>query len=112
MRVQPSEGMTSFTIYDAPKLDPVTVVMEDAGPGNGRLIVTCFGMAWSHYWGAMGERRIHKFLLDTSPDYVTGKLLPHGDRKVSRHEEAYLHRIVVAVLDALKVFPSGGRNSE
>lgn len=96
-----TNAVESFTVYDASALDPITVVLQDAGAGSGRLFVECYGVAWAHYWGAMGERRIREFLLDTHPDYVTGKLLPYGDRRIPQKEEAYLHRIVTAVLDAL-----------
>lgn len=54
MRVDNSAKTEAFTIFDAPKLDPVTVVLQDLGPGCGRLMVECWGSAWSAYWGGMG----------------------------------------------------------
>lgn len=101
MRTEAVRAMEAFTIYDAPKLDPINVVMQDFGIGNGRLIVECYGMAWSHYWGAMGQRSTREFVADTSPGYLRDKLLSH-ERRVLKREEAYLLQITTAVLAAVR----------
>lgn len=105
-----TEKVTAFTIFDPPDgLDPISVVMRDFGPGNGQLFIDCFGASWSHYWGAMGHRRIGEFVASCSPDYIVCKLLPHGERRILKREEKYLTRIVRVVVAALR--PSGGKQS-
>jgi predicted NACHT family NTPase len=96
-----SQGARMFRIYDAPKLDPILVVMQDLGAGNGRLLIECFGDAWSGYWGAMGERSIEQFVLSCSADYIAGKMLG-AQHKRNRTSEAYILRIVQAVQTALR----------
>lgn len=100
MRIENTEAAKVFTIFDAPKLDPVTVVLQDVGPGCGRLVVECFGSAWSSYWGAMGDRTLLEFLADCHPGYIAGKMHP-TDRKLKKSEAAYMERIVEAVHSAL-----------
>ncbi len=101
MRIENTEAAKVFTIFDAPKLDPITVVLQDIGPGCGRLIVECYGSAWSGYWGAMGDGDLKKFLLDCHPEYIAGRM-HSNDRKMKRSEESYLLRIVEAVHSALR----------
>lgn len=101
MRVENAEKAQVFTIFDAPKLDPITVVLQDVGPSNGRLIVECYGSAWAGYWGATGSNSLREFLIDCHPSYIAGKM--HSiDRKMKKTEEAYLERIVTAVHSALR----------
>lgn len=95
MRIVDSSA-TVFTIFDAPKLDPITVVIQDVGPGCGRLFVECFGNTWSNYWGAIGDCTLFEFLCDCSPDYISGKMQPL-DRKMTKREIAYLEKIISAV---------------
>lgn len=101
MRIENAERVKVFTVFDAPKLDAVTVVLQDVGPGCGRLVVECFGSAWSGYWGAMGDRDLTGFLLDCHPEYIAGRM-HSNDRKMKRSEESYLLRIVEAVHSALR----------
>lgn len=100
MRIE-SEQVKALAIYDAPKLDAVHVVMYDLGPGVGRLIVECYGEAWSGFWGAMGERSIEQFVLSCTADYLAGRMWPAGQRRTNRGE-AYLLRIIEAVQDGLR----------
>jgi len=101
MRIENTEKAKVFNIFDAPKLDPITVVLQDVGPGCGRLVVECFGSAWSGYWGAMGDRTLLEFLVDCHPGYIAGKMHP-TDRKLKKSEAAYMGRIVEAVHSALR----------
>jgi hypothetical protein len=100
MRIENTERVKVFTIFDAPKLDPITVVLQDVGPGCGRLIVECYGSAWSAYWGAMGND-IAGFLRGCNTSYIAGKMHPI-DRNIKKSEAVYLDRIVEAVHSALR----------
>ena len=106
MRIDNSIKTEAFTIFDAaPRLDPITVVLQDMGVGSGRLIVECFGTAWSAYWGAMGNKRVREFVKVCDPDYIVSKLAP-SDRRMRKSDEKYLTRIVQATQEALR---SNGR---
>jgi hypothetical protein len=102
MRVESvSTEVQALRIFDAPKLDPVFVVLHDAGAGCGRLVIECYGRAWSAWWGAMGDRRLRQFITDCGADYLVARLAP-GDRRLTKREESYLTRIVQAVQEALR----------
>lgn len=104
MRIERAElrKVQAFTIFDAPRLDPITVVLQDVGPGCGRLLVECYGCAWSGYWGAMGNRDIMGFLSDCSPGYIADRMHPN-DRRMTKREAAYMERIINAVHSALRL---------
>lgn len=91
----PASGLESFTITEAPVLDPITVVMRDVKPGHGLLIVACFGEAWCHYWNAMGGRSVRQFVSGCDADYLADKLGRADD------DPAYLLRIATALRRAL-----------
>ena len=107
MRIEVSEKNIVFTIFDIPRLDPVTVVLQDIALGNGRLIVECYGEVWTGYWGGMGDRTVIDFILNCSPDYILNRISP-SKRRMKKSEEAYLLRIVTAVQDALRSSVSAG----
>ena len=67
--------VTKLTISDVPNLDAVDVIVEDFGPGQGEITITCFGEAWSYYWSHMGEdTKLTDFFLKASTPYIVGKL--------------------------------------
>lgn len=69
-----------LTISGLERLDPIRVIMEDFGQGRGMITITCFGEAWSNYWGAMGEGALGEYVTIAeffgfcSVDYLAGKL--------------------------------------
>lgn len=100
MRIE-SPNAKTFTIFEpGGLLDPITVTLQDWGTGRGRLMVECYGWAWSCYWGAMGTHDLRSFLLACGGDYVAGKLT-NNQRRATKTEERYLARIVDRVLYAL-----------
>lgn len=101
MRIQENPRTVSFTIFDAGKLDPVTVFLQDFGGGGGRLVVECWCTAWAAYWGAMGTRDVREFVLDAHADYIATRMLPQ-DRKHLKRDEAYLLHLVKVVQQALR----------
>lgn len=96
----------AFTIYEAATepnrgaLDPINVFLRDLG-GQGQIVVECYGSAWSHWFGAIGQRTLRQFLCDCNPDYIADKLICTVTRKTTKHESAYVHRIAKAVHAAL-----------
>ncbi len=97
-----------FTIYEAPKLDPITVILQDIEQGKGRLIVECYSDAWAGFWGGMGNRTITQFLLENEPDYIIGRMMRDN---MTVHDEAYLMRIVTVVHEALKIKNSTNKSN-
>ncbi len=88
-------------ILDAAGLDPVTAVIQDIGPGTGRLVVECFGEAWACYWGAMGNSTLREFVCACGTDYLVNAMRRNG--RHTKKEEAYLSRIVRTVQKALSI---------
>ena len=94
-----------------PNLDPIAVYMNDIAPGRGELTVTCYGLAWTCYWGGMGEdRTVRQFVAGTGPDYIAGCLICGRDQfsanqRTHKREVEYLTRIAEAVINAAKDAP-------
>lgn len=73
MKIERSQ-VTKLVITDAPRLDPITVFLEDIEPRKGRITIQCYDKAWTAYWGGMGECTIAHFFTTVSPDYIAGNL--------------------------------------
>lgn len=88
-------------------LDPLTVFWSDFNPGRGQITVTCYGQAWTAYFGGMGsDRTIRQFVAECSPEYLAGKLIPTKRQwlKITglHNMERWLAKIVRAIQDELK----------
>lgn len=100
MKITPLQ-LTAYEITPPPsyRLDPIRVTLHDVSPGHGRIIIECYGKAWSSYWGGMGDLSIKDFFCSCGSDYLITKLLTGH---VTKREEEYLTRIIKAVQEALK----------
>jgi len=88
-------GTVSVHVVDGnPTLDAITVFFQDFNPGQGRVVVECFGEAWTAYFDAMGGNTIRQFVSTAGVDYLTNKL---SRPKQTKTTEKYLRRIVEAV---------------
>lgn len=87
-----------------PALDPVTVITQDHGQGKGKIIIECYGLAWSAYWGGMGNRTVREFFVSCDTEYLHGYLWPGNwpRRRNTVGQEKYLTRIIDAVKAAFK----------
>ena len=102
MKVQESKADV-LTITGVDGLDPITVFLQDLGPGEGRLTISCYGQSWSAFWGGMGiGRTVRQFLLTTDTTYVLDKLVGGLQRAVSRREKLWALKIVDVVLHAIR----------
>ena len=107
--IQPSR-LDSFLIHNAMRapgrgmLDPITVILQDMD-GRGRIIVECYGSAWSAYFGSIGRETLREFIATSDKYYLATKLQisgRHMTRKGDRLEQAYLQDIASAIIDSLK----------
>lgn len=82
-------------------LDPVTAFLEDFEPGRGQLTLVCWGRAWSHFWGAMGNgATVAEFCARASTGYIVNKLMLPYDvmlKRAEHREEKWLTQIVEAL---------------
>lgn len=73
MKIQTSK-VRKLLISGVKGLDPVSVYLEDYGPGEGKITITCYGKAWTAYWGSMGDFNITDFFLSCNEHYITKNL--------------------------------------
>lgn len=73
MKVETSQ-IKKLKITGIERLDPVSVIFEDFGPGQGKIIIECYGKAWSAYWGGMGDRTISEFFCSCDDGYLSNNL--------------------------------------
>jgi len=55
-------------------LDTLHVYIEDYELGKGQITITCYGEAWSNYWGAMSDRTMSQFFSQASTEYLATKM--------------------------------------
>lgn len=106
----PSHQLDAFVIYDAlrapgrGRLDPITVILRDSG-GKGKVIVECYGVAWSYFFGSIGGQTLREFLAQCDQFYLADKLQSHRrdmTKKARKSEESYLQDIAAAIIASLK----------
>jgi len=101
-------SVSTINIPASLNLDPITVYVNDAEPGRGGIIVCCFGLAWSCFWGAMGGgSTVRQFLATSDEHYVANCLIRArrqfiSSRKAEEREIAYLTSICAQVIRAVK----------
>jgi len=78
---------------------PVTVVIHDSGPGDGRILVECCGSAWGYHFKGLPKGPLAQFLASMDKGYIYHKL--HRSRQ-SRAETELLVAVVSAVYVALR----------
>ena len=86
MKISTSQ-VTKLSISDMPNMDPISAIIEDFGPGAGKITITSFGEAWTHYWSHMGKQHtMRSFFLKCETPYLIGKL-SNGIRKQITDED-------------------------
>jgi hypothetical protein len=92
-------GRVSVHVVTYLTLDDITIFFQDFELGKGRIVVECYGEAWSAYFGAMGGQTIRQFVETAGPDYLTNKL---SRPKQTKATDKYLRRIVDAIKTEFK----------
>jgi hypothetical protein len=90
----------TITIYDIDCLDPVTVHTRSIPKGTGQITITCFGKAWTAWFGSIGDNTVEEFVSNAGNDYLAGKFFSQG--KQLKKDEVYLCRILDAVRETFK----------
>jgi hypothetical protein len=85
----------TFGIYDA-----VQVHLIDHGQGRGGMTVACYDMAWTCYFGAMGERGIREFVISASAGYLANKMRGQFSVRTKTHEK-YREQVIETIKAAL-----------
>ena len=88
-------------ISNIKSLDPIQVYWEDFGDGRGRVTITCYGEAWTAYWGAMGDP-IKKFFTKADDEYIATRLQGAQFQKRTAGHMTYLIRLVRAIKESIK----------
>ncbi len=91
MKVETST-VTKLVISDVPRLDPISVFLEDFGrrdcptekdpnyqTAQGKITISCWDKSWNAYWGGMGPRTVAEFVTNCNASYVLNCL----DRGIS-----------------------------
>jgi hypothetical protein len=104
-------NVESIEISGIPALDPISVYWEDYGDGRGRVTITCYGEAWTAYWGAMEKDTIKSFFSYVDVDYITNRLQGAQFQKHTVGHFTYLKRIVTAIKSALNEPPQAEKES-
>ena len=99
--------VNAIEICGSENLDPIKVYWEDFGERRGQVTITCWGEAWTAYWGAMPELTIREFFLKADVDYIANRLQGAQFQKHTAGHMTYLKRIVRAVKEAIAA-PSSG----
>jgi hypothetical protein len=96
--------LTSFLVEpnDAHKVyDPIKVYLIDHGEGRGGFIAASYDMAWTAYFGGMGERTVLQFVASCSAEYLANKMRGQFNVRSKLHEK-YREQVVAAIQAALK----------
>lgn len=65
--------VTKLVITGAPRLDPITVFLEDLAPCKCKITVSCWGKSWTAYWGGMWDGlNIGQFFCELNTSYIIG----------------------------------------
>jgi hypothetical protein len=60
----------TYILTELDRLDPITVYITNYGQGKGKIVIECYGSAWSSFWGGMSNQTIQKFLLTSDNPYL------------------------------------------
>jgi hypothetical protein len=95
-----AKTITMLVLTGMNRLDPIRVMTEDYEPGKGRITITCYGRAWTAYWGGMSGKTVSQFFTSCDACYLLGNL--SNGLKNTKAEDAYLIRIIEAVQAGLR----------
>ena len=107
MNITKMKNTQVLRIEEIEALDPVTVILQDNG-GTGKVIIECYGEAWSTYFGGIGKQTLNEFLSKCDSCYLSNRIINRRFHKPTKREEGYVKRIAQAVIEACRIM--GKRN--
>ncbi len=87
----------TFEIAPANGLDAIQVFWVNVGFSQGHVVLTCWGSAWTAYFGGMSGQTIQEFFASADTPYLVTKLGITPHLKQGKRERVYLGRIIDAV---------------
>lgn len=85
--------VTKLAIAGLSDMDAISAMIEDFGPGAGKITITCAGEAWTHYWSHMGEHHtMRSFFLKCNTPYLIGKLKTGIERRIGSKDDELLQQ--------------------
>lgn len=95
-----------YTVSGVQTLDPITVFVQEFENALGRIVVHCWGKAWSCFFNH-GCNSILEFVSTLGVDYLSEKLgryhEVHRKGVDGKKDRAYLERIYTAVIQFARV---------
>ena len=82
-------------------LDPVYAYFDDIAAGEGRVILICWDMAYTAYWGAIGNCTVKEFFSGCGADYIAGRMSGRH-YKNGKIDQKNIEKVIQSVLDFLK----------
>lgn len=67
-------------ITEVPNLDPISVMIEEYGVGQAKIVIQCWDRSWNVYFGSMGSN-LKEFFTRTNVHYLTDKFSTEIERK-------------------------------
>lgn len=101
MKVAPVSA-DAMMITDAPGLDAIHVYWVDVEPWKGYVTITCYGSAWTAYFGGMSGQTIREFFASADTGYLVSKMGITPHLKGTKRDHAYLGKIIDAVRRAIQ----------
>lgn len=98
MMLVSSRSVDYWEIAELPTKDPVGVYWDDIALNKGRITITCEGISWTAYFGAMSRESIKHFVLACDTSYLVDKL---SRPKQTRKEALSLMEIVKYLKQAI-----------
>ncbi len=90
-------GVEAIEILPANGLDRIQAFWVNTAIGQGHVVLTCWGSAWTAYFGGMSGQTIQEFFANADTPYLVTKLGITPQLKQGKREHAYLGRIIDAV---------------
>lgn len=59
----------SILVEDIPRLDPITIMVNNLGEGQAEVTIKCYDKSWTAYWGSMGGT-VEEFFSRTNVGYL------------------------------------------
>lgn len=90
-------------------LDEVHGYFEDIEKGVGRVTLICYNMAWTAWWGGIGDRSVMQFFKECGVDYLEGKFGFGTGYKMGPYHRKWVSGAVESMHNHLNI---GDRNDQ